>query len=126
MSIAASMSSATMCIVFVHSTRMSAPAPSSARACAARMRPVSAQSPEACSASISAKSSESSSRRAEWNPPRRSRTSSFARRYHSADDSQLIPPSTPIVFIPASVGRRGARGQPCRCAFYAPVPTLET
>lgn len=62
------------------------------------MSPAAPHSPAACSRSISAKSSESSRIGAEWNPPSRSRTRSFAIRYQSSEDSPLMPPRTPIVF----------------------------
>ena len=55
---AASIASATLCIVFVQSTTHSAPAASSPRASAARRAPAAAQSPDACIASTSAKSTD--------------------------------------------------------------------
>ena len=42
--------------------------------------PAAAQSPAACIASTSAKSTEASTSRAEWKPPSRSRTASLTRR----------------------------------------------
>ena len=75
---AASMASATLCMVLVHSTRHSAPAASTARASSARSAPAAAQSPADCIASTSAKSTDDSTSRAEWKPPRRSRTSSLS------------------------------------------------
>ena len=74
------MASATLCMVLVHNTRKSAPASSRARARAASRSPARLHWPDACSASMSAKSTESSRMRAEWTPPSRSRTSSFASR----------------------------------------------
>jgi len=53
---AASIAGATLCIVFVHSTRKSAPAASSDRAAAASKWPASSQRPECCSRSMSWKS----------------------------------------------------------------------
>ena len=64
--IAASIASATLCIVLVHSTTHSAPAASSAAASAASRRPAASHSPAACMASTSAKSTEDISTRAEW------------------------------------------------------------
>ncbi len=80
MSTAASIASATMCIVLVHSTTHSAPADSSPRASAASSAPAASQSPATCIASTSAKSTDASTSRAEWKPPSRSRTSSFTSR----------------------------------------------
>ena len=80
MSTAASIASATLCMVFVHSTRISAPAPSSAWAALASRAPASSHDPATCSSSISAKSTDHNSSGAECRPPRRARVSSFANR----------------------------------------------
>ena len=77
---AASIVSATLCMVFVHSTRTSAPARSSARAADASRAPASSHDPDACSSSISAKSADHRSNGAECRPPSRARVSSLASR----------------------------------------------
>ena len=80
MSTAASIASATLCIVLVQSTTHSAPAACSDRASSASRAPAAAQSPAACIASTSAKSTDAITSRAEWKPPSRSRTSSLTSR----------------------------------------------
>ena len=78
--IASSISAASLCIVFVHSTSSSAPAASSACASCASREPASAQRPSRCMTSISAKSTLRSTQSAECSPPSRSATSSLTSR----------------------------------------------
>ena len=72
--------SATVCIVFVHRSTISAPAACSDRASVASSSPARAQSPASCSRAISAKSTDSSTHRAECRPPSSSRTDSLSSR----------------------------------------------
>ena len=64
--VAASIASATLCIVLVQSTTHSAPAASSAAASVASISACGVPLPAACMASTSAKSTEDMSTRAEW------------------------------------------------------------
>jgi len=77
---AASMASATLCIVFVQTTTKSAPAASSERAAPASSSPAASQSPACCSRSTSAKSRLTSTTLAECSPPRRAFTTSLTVR----------------------------------------------
>ena len=88
----------TLGMVFVHSTRSSAPARSSAWAAPASRAPASAYLPAPCSSSTSAKSADHNSSGAECSPPRRARVSSFANRKYSTVDAQFIPPRSPRTF----------------------------
>ena len=72
--------SATLCMVLVHSSTMSAPADSRPRAASASSAAAASQLPARCMAAIPAKSTEYSTQCAEWSPPSRSRTVSFASR----------------------------------------------
>ena len=80
-SMASTIASATLCIVFVHSTSSSAPACSSGRASPASSAPGARPSrPSRWSRSTSAKSTERIRQSAECSSPRRSRTSSLTSR----------------------------------------------
>ena len=74
MSTAVSMSGATRCMVFVQSTRKSAPARSSERAARDRIPAVTSQLPSSAGRSSSAKSTLYIAMRAECSPPSRAFT----------------------------------------------------
>lgn len=78
--IAASMSAATLCIVLVQSSRKSAPAASSCLLARIKIAAASSHRDSACSCSISAKSSDTSTQRAECSPPSLSAVSSLISR----------------------------------------------
>ena len=97
--IAASTASASLCIVLVQISTMSAPPRSNERASRIISASASSQAPRFWMATMREKSTERSRISAEARPPRRRRTSSFRRGSTSAVLSQLMPPISPIVFI---------------------------
>src|SRR4051794_39292941 len=92
---------ATLCIVLVHSSTRSAPARSRTSASAASSSPAGAHSPAACSRSISAKSTDSITQRRP-RPEARPEPARGERDGVLHLLSQLIPPSSPIVFTAPS------------------------